>query len=212
MVPPGLLLAFAVASVLLILIPGPSVLFVLGRSIAYGRRAGLLSVLGNELGMLPAVALVALGVGALIAQSVVVFTVVKLVGAAYLVYLGVQAIRHRKRVTMTEAAAPPRSAGRLVLEGMVVGATNPKTIAFFVAVLPQFVDPAAGPVPLQLAELGLVFVLLALVLDSVWALLAGSARDWFARSPARVQRLQGAGGVMMIGLGGVLALSESRAA
>lgn len=212
MVPLSLLAAFALASVLLILIPGPSVLFVLGRSIAYGRRAGLLSVLGNALGMLPAVALVAIGVGALLARSELVFTIVKLVGAGYLVYLGVHAIVIRRRASAAvEIAPPPRSSARLVLEGFVVGATNPKTIAFFVAVLPQFVDPAAGSVPVQLAELGSVFVLLALLLDSAWALVAGTARDWFARSPKRVERLSATGGVMMIGLGGVLALSESRA-
>ena len=184
----------------------------LGRSIAYGRRAGILSVLGNALGMLPALVLVAVGVGTLVAQSALIFTIVKLVGAAYLVYLGVHAIVTRRRASAdVDVAPPPRSALRLVLEGVVVGATNPKTIAFFVAVLPQFVDRHAGPVPLQLAELGLVFILLALLLDSTWALAAGTARDWFARSPKRIERLSAAGGVMIIGLGGVLALSESRA-
>src|SRR5690242_3925223 len=146
MVPTPNLLAFAVASALLIMIPGPSVLFVLGRSISLGRRGGLLSVLGNALGMLPAIAAVALGVGALVAQSVVVFTVVKVVGAAYLVFLGIQAIRHRKERAQPDQSTAPRSTFRLLAEGFVVGITNPKTIAFFVAVLPQFVDHAAGAI------------------------------------------------------------------
>ncbi len=204
MVPWPNLLAFALASALLIVIPGPSVLFVLGRSLALGRRGGLLSVLGNALGMLPAIAAVALGIGALVAQSVVVFTIVKVLGAAYLVFLGVQAIRHRKVRAMPDAGAAPRTTFRLLLEGFIVGITNPKTIAFFVAVLPQFVDHGAGAIPLQLAQLGLFFFLLALVMDGTWALIAGSARDWFARSPKRVERLGAAGGVMMIGLGGTL--------
>jgi threonine/homoserine/homoserine lactone efflux protein len=210
MVPWPNLLAFALASALLIVIPGPSVLFVLGRSLALGRRGGLLSVLGNALGMLPAIAAVALGIGALVAQSVVVFTIVKVVGAAYLVFLGVQAIRHRKARAMPDASAVPRTTFRLLLEGFVVGITNPKTIAFFVAVLPQFVDHGAGAIPLQLAELGLLFFLLALVMDGTWALIAGSARDWFARSPKRVEHLGAAGGVMMIGLGGTLLVTGAK--
>jgi threonine/homoserine/homoserine lactone efflux protein len=211
MVPVPNLLAFVLASVLLIMLPGPSVLFVLGRSIALGRRGGLLSVLGNALGMLPAIAAVALGIGALVAQSVVVFTVVKIAGAAYLVFLGVQAIRHRRERAMPDQSVAPRSTLRLLAEGFVVGITNPKTIAFFVAVLPQFVAHDAGSIPLQLAELGLIFFGLALVMDSVWALVAGTARDWFAKSPRRVERLGAAGGVMMIGLGGVLLVTGSDA-
>jgi threonine/homoserine/homoserine lactone efflux protein len=209
MVPWPNLLAFALASAVLIMIPGPSVLFVLGRSISLGRRGGLLSVLGNALGMLPAIAAVALGVGALVAESVVVFTIVKVAGAAYLVFLGVQAIRHRRVTTVADAAVAPRSAARLVAEGFVVGITNPKTIAFFVAVLPQFVAHESGGIPVQLAELGLVFFAMALLMDGTWALLAGTARNWFARSPKRVERLGAAGGVMMIGLGGVLLVTGS---
>jgi threonine/homoserine/homoserine lactone efflux protein len=210
MVPWPNLLAFVLASVLLIVLPGPSVLFVLGRSIALGRRGGLLSVLGNALGMLPAIAAVALGVGALVAQSVVVFTIVKVIGAAYLVFLGVQAIRHRRARAMPDATTAPRSTMRLIAEGFVVGVTNPKTIAFFVAVLPQFVDLRAGAVPLQLAVLGLIFFVLALVMDGAWALIAGTARDWFGRSPKRIERMGAAGGVMMIGLGGTLLVTGAK--
>ncbi|MFT4030220.1 MAG: LysE family translocator [Protaetiibacter sp.] len=209
MVPAASLGAFAIAAVLLILVPGPSILFVIGRSIAYGRLAGVLSVVGNALGMLPLLMLVALGVGALVAQSVVVFTIIKVIGAGYLVYLGVQAIRHRDEVVEQEAGRP-RSVWRLLGEGFVVGVTNPKTIAFFVAVLPQFVDYSAGGIPWQLAELGIVFVSIALICDSCWALAAGTARAWFATSPRRIVRLRAAGGAMMIGLGGVLLLTGNK--
>ena len=210
MLPPSNLLAFLLASVVLLVMPGPSVLFVIGRSLALGRRGGLLSVVGNTLGMLPLLAAVALGVGALVASSVVVFTIVKLVGAAYLVWLGAQAIRHRHRAGSASAPVLRASAWRLLRQGFVVGITNPKTIAFFVAVLPQFVDYSAGAIPLQLLQLGVLFAVLALACDSVWALAAGSARDWFARSPRRLSALGATGGGMMIGLGGVLALSGAR--
>ncbi|MFJ3394307.1 LysE family translocator [Leifsonia aquatica] len=210
MVPGPSLLAFALASVALIVIPGPSVLFVIGRSLALGRAGGLLSVLGNALGMLPLVIAVALGIGALVAQSVVVFTVIKLVGAAYLVYLGIQAIRHRRHTAVTHEDQPSRSPWRILGEGFLVGLTNPKSLVFFVAVLPQFVDYGAGGIPLQLFELGVVFLVLALLFDSIWALAAGTARQWFGRSPKRVERLGAAGGVMMIGLGGVLALTGAK--
>ncbi|MCM3659177.1 LysE family translocator [Agromyces mediolanus] len=211
MVPASNLWAFVAASVVLIVVPGPSVLFVIGRSLALGRVGGLLSVVGNALGMIPLVAAVALGVGVVVAQSVVLFTIVKIVGALYLAYLGVQAIRHRRDASAAiTGRVARRSPWRLLGEGVLVGVTNPKTIAFFVAVLPQFVDFGAGAIPLQLATLGVVFVVLALACDSVWALAAGSARDWFARSPKRAEHLAATGGVMMIGLGGVLALSGTK--
>ncbi|WP_430646979.1 LysE family translocator [Agromyces sp. GXS1127] len=211
MVPASNLWAFVLASVVLIVIPGPSVLFVIGRSLALGRMGGLLSVVGNAAGMLPLVAAVALGVGTVVAQSVVLFTAVKIAGALYLVHLGVQAIRHRADAAdaVTRPVAP-RSPWRLLGEGFVVGVTNPKTIAFFVAVLPQFVAFEAGAIPLQMAVLGTAFVVLALACDSLWALAAGTARDWFARSPRRASHLAASGGVMMIGLGGVLALSGNK--
>ena len=208
MVPVENLWAFIVASIVLIVIPGPSVLFVIGRSLALGRLGGLLSVVGNALGMVPLVAAVALGVGALVAQSVVIFTIIKFAGALYLVYLGVQAIRHRAdAAAAVNGAVATRSHWRQLGEGFIVGVTNPKTIAFFVAVLPQFVDFTAGSIPLQLFELGVVFIVLALICDSVWALAASAARNWFARSPKRAAHLAATGGVMMIGLGGVLALT-----
>ena len=203
------LLAFALASVLLTLIPGPTVLFVIGRSLALGRRAGLWSVVGNTLGLLPIVVAVALGIGALVAESVLVFTVVKVIGAVYLVYLGVQAYRHRG--ADVDAAVPAsRSTLRIVRDGFVVGMSNPKAVVFLAAVLPQFVDHAAGGVTGQLLALGLVFMAVALVSDSCYAYAAGTARDWFSGSPRRLSRMQATGGLMMIGLGGSLALTGQK--
>ncbi|HIE60446.1 MAG TPA: LysE family translocator [Microbacterium sp.] len=209
MIPIENLLAFMLTSLVIIVIPGPSVLFVIGRAIALGRRAGVLSVVGNALGTIPAVIAVAFGVGAIVASSVVAFTVIKIAGALYLVYLGIQAIRHR-HAHIPGIQQRPTRARRLLAEGFIVGLTNPKTIAFFVAVLPQFVDPTAGPVWMQLLLLGLVFEALALASDSIWALAAGTARAWFARSPRRISTLSATGGVMMIGLGGALALTGSK--
>jgi len=202
MIPLDNLVAFAVASVVIIVIPGPSVLFVIGRSLSLGRRAGVLSVVGNALGTVPAVLAVAFGVGAIVASSVVAFTAIKIIGAAYLV-----AVSDRLH---PDTVRSPTSAGKLLRQGFIVGVTNPKTIAFFVAVLPQFVSPTAGPVWAQLLLLGLTFQTLALVCDSVWALAAGTARTWFARSPRRMSTLSGTGGVMMIGLGGTLALTGAK--
>lgn len=205
------LLAFALASLILIVIPGPSVLFVIGRSLSLGRRGGLVSVLGNELGGLVPICLVALGVGSLVAESVVLFTVVKIVGAVYLLHLGVQAIRHRRDEDDAPVGSPARTSSRRVLrQGFVVGATNPKTIVFFVAVLPQFVDIRAGSVPLQMLVLGLVFTMVAFVCDGAWAVVAGTARGWFSSSPRHLARTRATGGGMMIGLGGTLLLAGNK--
>jgi threonine/homoserine/homoserine lactone efflux protein len=210
MLPLQNLLAFALVSALLIAVPGPSVLFVIGRSLALGRRGGLLSVIGNAAGELVQIAGVALGLGVVLAESVLLFTVVKFAGAAYLIYLGIQAVLHRRGGSAGPDPSRPATTRRILREGFIVGATNPKSVVFFVAVLPQFVDHAAGAIPLQLALLGATFLAIALVSDSIWALAAGTARQWFARSPRRVAAVTTTGGVMMIGLGGTLALTGSK--
>jgi threonine/homoserine/homoserine lactone efflux protein len=205
------LIAFVLAALVLIVIPGPSVLFTIGRALALGRIGGLLSVLGNALGLLPIIGLVAIGVGGIVARSVVLFTIVKVIGALYLMFLGVQAIRHRNRTA--EAAisgALPRSHWRQLGEGFVVGITNPKTIAFFVAVLPQFADLDAGAVPVQMIQLGLIFFVIALISDGIWALAAAGARTWFGRSPKRIAALSATGGGLMIGLGGILLFTGNK--
>lgn len=207
MVPATNLMAFALAALILIVVPGPSVLFVIGRTLALGRRGGLLSVLGNAAGELLQVAAVALGAGVVLAQSALLFGVVKFAGAAYLIYLGFAAIRHRGAGGSAAAGPPPASTVRILREGFIVGATNPKSLVFFLAVLPQFVDYSAGAIPLQLVILGVLFLAIALASDSGWALIAGRARRWFAGSPRRVAALGTTGGVMMLGLGGTLALA-----
>ena len=167
-------------------------------------------MLGNACGQLLQVAAVALGVGVLVAQSVLLFSAVKFAGAAYLIYLGVQAIKDRKVPAGPEGRPTATRPRRLVAEGAVVGATNPKSVVFFVAVLPQFVDYPSGSIPLQLGILGAVFLVIAVVSDSLWAVAAGTAREWFARSPRRVSTVKATGGALMIGLGGTLALTGSK--
>ncbi|MEV6782635.1 LysE family translocator [Streptomyces sp. NPDC051098] len=196
------LLAFAAMSFLLIVIPGPSVLFVVGRALAQGRRSALTTVVGNTLGACVLVVAVALGVGAVVERSVVVFTTLKLVGAAYVVYLGIKAARERGSLHAAfPGGTPAHSSWRTLADGFAVGVANPKTIVFFAAVLPQFVDRGQGDVTAQMLLLGLVFNIIALASDSVWGLVAATARSWFARSPRRLALVGGVGGVTMIGLG-----------
>lgn len=202
-------IAFLVASILFIQVPGPSVLFMLGRALTVSLRDALVSVVGNGLGLVTQVLLVAIGLGAVVAASATAYTALKLVGAAYVVWLGVQAIRHRgdARRALLENAPEPERAGKALGTGFVVGVTNPKTIVFFVAFLPQFTS-ASAPAGPQLALLGLVFGVLAITSDSIWAVLAGRARRWFARRPERLDKLGAAGGVLMIGLGSTMAVAE----
>lgn len=202
------LVAFLAASVVFIALPGPSVLFAIGRALTVGRRDALLSVSGNALGLLVQVGFLAVGLGALVEASATAYTVLKLVGAGYVIYLGVQAIRHRADARLALAApggARPTSARRAVWTGFVVGATNPKTIVFFAAFLPQFTNDAAPAAP-QLLFLGLLFGVLALCQDSILALVASQARTWFSREPRRLDHLSVTGGLAMIGLGAGLAL------
>jgi threonine/homoserine/homoserine lactone efflux protein len=208
MLPTSHLLAFALISFALIIVPGPNVLFVISRSLMLGRAAGVGTAAGGQIGVYLQVVAVAFGVGALVERSVAIFTVIKLAGAAYLVYLGVQAIRHRGSLREAlEVAAQPRSLGRILWDGIAVGATNPKVIVFFAAVLPQFVNRSAGHVQVQMLLLGSVFLAIAVVCDSSWALAAGTARGWLARSPRRLEMIGGAGGLAMIGIGASLALT-----
>ncbi|MFI5959154.1 LysE family translocator [Cryptosporangium sp. NPDC051539] len=196
------LLAFAAMSFVLIIVPGPSVLFVIGRALAQGHRAALTTVAGNSLGCYVLIAAVAFGIGSIVERSVLVFTILKLAGAAYLIYLGVKAWRRRRSLQAAFAGADaPRGALRTFGEGFTVGVSNPKTIVFFAAVLPQFVDRGQGHVATQMLILGLVFTLMALTCDGIWGLAASTARDWFARSPQRLSMIGGIGGLTMIGLG-----------
>lgn len=205
------LLAFTLAGVVLVVIPGPSVLFIVGRALAHGRRAALTSVAGNTVGATLVVLAVALGLGAVAERSIAMFTVLKLVGAGYLVYLGVQTFRSRGDLAAALGSGPVGDDRRLFRQGVLVGATNPKVLVFFTAFLPQFTDPTAGSSTTQMLVLGLLFALIASVLDSMWGLAAGTARDWFATSPRRLSRLGGVGGITLIGLGAALAVTGRRA-
>ncbi|MFE2721497.1 LysE family translocator [Kitasatospora sp. NPDC059327] len=196
------LVAFAAMSLVVIAVPGPSVLFVIGRALAHGRRTALATVLGNFLGCYALVPAVALGLGTLVQDSATTLTAVKLAGAAYLVHLGIQALRRRDRLraamTVTDEE---RSDLRTVLDGFLVGVTNPKCLVFLVAVLPQFVNHDADRIPLQMMVLGLVPAVIGLLCDSLWGLGASAARTWFAGSDRRLSLLGGAGGVALICLG-----------
>lgn len=195
-------------SFLLIVIPGPSMLFVIGRALAQGHRAALTTVVGNTLGSYVLVVAVALGVGAVVERSVLVFTVLKLAGAAYLVHLGVKAVRQRGSLHAAFTRDDPALGGlRTLREGFAVGVANPKTIVFFAAVLPQFADQGQGHVAVQMLLLGLVFNVIAVASDSVWGLIAATTRSWFARSPQRLALVGGAGGLAMIGLGVTVAVT-----
>jgi threonine/homoserine/homoserine lactone efflux protein len=207
--PPGdHLLEFAITAFVLIVVPGPSVLFVVSRGVALGRRAALATVIGNTGGVMVQAILVALGLGALVERSDAVFTVVKLVGAAYLVLLGVRMLRNRHALArLHDATEVPKGTRRIVREGFVVGLTNPKAVIVFTVVLPQFADPSRGHVPLQLLVLGGLFLTIGVLSDSAWAIAAGTARTWIARSRGRLDAIAGAGGVVLIGLGLRLAVT-----
>ncbi|THV40147.1 LysE family translocator [Glycomyces buryatensis] len=205
----GQLLAFLAASTIMILIPGPSVMFAIGRALSYGRRKAILGVIGNSLGVFCTSALAAVGLGAVIQQSALAFAIVKYVGAAYLIFLGVKALRDRKGA-LTIPDADQRGAGRTamsIFEGFLVGVLNPKVVLFFVALLPQFVNPGAGSATLQMLLLGAIFGAIAMLLDTGWVLVASAARDKL-RAPRAGRILNGVGGTSLIGLGVAAAAGE----
>jgi threonine/homoserine/homoserine lactone efflux protein len=153
----------------------------------------------------------AFGIGTIVEDSVLVFTVIKLVGAAYLVFLGVQAVRHRRQLAQVlETTCEPKTTRRLWRDAFVVGVANPKTIVFFAAVLPEFVNRSAGQVPVQLLVLGAIFVAMALISDSIWAVAAAGVRAWLTRRPRRLELVGGLSGLAIIGIGVRLALAGRR--
>ena len=213
MLPTHHLVAFLLTVYVLILIPGPSVLFVVSRGVALGRRAALATVAGNASGFALQLLLVSIGVGSIVARSDAVFTTLKLLGAAYLVFLGVKNIRERKALAALFApsvAAEPKPLRRIVREGFFVGATNPKGVIIFTAILPQFIDRSQGHVTLQLVLLGAICIGIALLSDGAWALASGTARQWLGRSSRRLETMTGVGGAMLIALGVGLAATTRR--
>src|ERR1019366_8832178 len=209
MLPTRHLLEFLLTVYVVILIPGPSVLFVVSRGIALGRRAALATVLGNSSGFATQLALVSLGLGAIIARSDTVFVILKLLGAAYLVYLGVRNIRDRKAMAglLRVRESEPKPLRRIIREGYIVGVTNPKGLIIFTAILPQFIERSHGHATLQLLTLGALCIGLASLSDGAWGLGSGTARAWLGRSPKRLERLSATGGVMLVGLGVGLAVT-----
>jgi threonine/homoserine/homoserine lactone efflux protein len=203
------LVAFCLTSLVIILVPGPSVLFVLARGIAWGRAVALLTVLGNSLGVLVLSAAVAVGLGPLLTRSAVGTEVIEVAGGCYLVWLGADALRHRRAhaAAMQGRGGVRPSGARAVRQGFVVGLFNPKALVFFVAVFPHFVDTAAGHVTLQLLVLGALFATLAMLSDGAWGLGAGTARDRLLGAPRVLVGLRTAGGAVMVGLGTLIIAS-----
>jgi threonine/homoserine/homoserine lactone efflux protein len=204
----GQVLGFALASLVLIVIPGPGVLFVVGRALAHGRRSALATACGHAAGNYVVAACVAFGLGELLERSAEVFVIVKVAGALYLIWLGVQAIRHRTSLAEAmEVATTPRVGWRAARDGAVVGLTNPKAYILFGAILPQFVNRSAGHLPEQMLLLALISVGIGAVSDSTWGFAASAVRAWFGRSPRRTEMVGGAGGLAMIGVGVTVALT-----
>jgi threonine/homoserine/homoserine lactone efflux protein len=202
------LAVFAVAALALLLVPGPAVAYVVARSIHQGRRAGLASVLGLHVGTLVHVAAATVGLSALIVSSAVAFTAVKIAGAVYLIGLGLWTLLSRGSETEV-ALGGERNLRRAFVQGIVVNVLNPKTALFFLAFLPQFVDRDASHPAVQIAVLGMLFVLLGLVTDSLYAIVAGTVGNVLRRSRRFLRAQRYVTGTVYVGLGVATALGGS---
>ena len=199
---------FVVASISLLLIPGPAVLYVITRSIHQGRRAGIVSMMGLHVGTLFHVTAAALGLSAILVSSALAFSVVKLLGAGYLIYLGVRTLMTREETAEADAVRPA-SLRRVFSQGVVVNVLNPKLALFFFAFLPQFADSTRGAVGLQMLLFGLLFIGMGMITDSSYALLAGTLGGWLRRSRTFARFRRYVAGTIYIGLGLTLAVSAS---
>jgi threonine/homoserine/homoserine lactone efflux protein len=206
---PASLGVFVLAALLLLVTPGPAVLYIVARSIDQGRQAGLVSMLGVHAGTLVHVAAAAAGLSAVLAASATAFTVVKYLGAAYLVYLGLRRLLDRAPSAATGPVQAPQLR-RAFVDGVIVNVLNPKTALFFLAFLPQFVDVSRGQVGAQILALGGVFVALGLVTDGGYALTAGTAAQWLRGHPRFLASERWVSGGMYIGLGLAAALTSSQ--
>lgn len=200
------LLGFVAAALVVLLIPGPAVLYVLARSLSQGQRAGLVSVLGLSAGALVHVAAATAGLSAILLTSATAFGVVKMLGAVYLIGLGIRALLSRQSAPGLDVAAP-RSMSRLFTHGVFVSVLNPKIAVFFLAFLPQFAQPSRGPIPQQVMFLGLLYVALALVTDTAYALLASRIRSWLGTRVIHGPLPRYASGVVYMGMGVSTALA-----
>ena len=200
---------YLIAAIIIILAPGPSVLFVIARAVAWGRKIAVLTVAGNVMGSFVLSTLVALGLGPILQKWHITYIAVQWAGGLYLMYLGFDAIRKRAvhAADMTNQGPTAPSPRQSIRDGFWGGVLNPKAIVFFAAVLPQFVDIKGGHVTVQLIFLGLVFCVLAFISDGMWGLLAGTARAWLATDNRRLERLRGTGGTIMILLGVAVLIS-----
>lgn len=220
-------IAITLASVVIIVVPGPSVMFVIGRALSYGRGIAIASIVGNTIGCYTVGVVIALGLGPLLERSELLFQVLKWGGVLYLLYLGVQAIRHaaplsdaaqssgaeadgqgeqllKRAKRRPSRSTTPRSAVR---DGFIIGVTNPKVLVIFTAIVPQFINPASGGAAAQMLLLGLVPILIGLVSDAAWAVAAAKARSWLARSPKRMTWIGRVGGISILGVALSVALT-----
>jgi threonine/homoserine/homoserine lactone efflux protein len=198
---PATLALFMAASLALAVVPGPAVLYIVAQSVDQGRLAGLVSASGIATGGLVHVVAATIGLSSLLASSATAFTIVKYAGAAYLIFLGVRRLTTREQQLEEEVGRSPRTRRRLFADGVIVNVLNPKTALFFLAFLPQFVDPDAGSAWLQILALGLVFVAIAFCSDSLWALAAGTLGSWLRRSRWYLGVKRWVTGTVFVGLG-----------
>ena len=209
MVIPSRLAEYIVAAMVIILAPGPSVLFVIARAISWGRKVAIFTVAGNVTGSFVLSLFVAIGLGPILQQSDIAYTGIQWGGALYLIYLGIDAIKHRAvhAADMRNQGESAPTVFRSIRDGFWVGSLNPKALVFYAAVLPQFIDRERGNLTAQLIFLGAIFSILAFISDGTWGFLAGTARQWLATEAKRLERLRASGGSIMILLGVAVLIS-----
>jgi threonine/homoserine/homoserine lactone efflux protein len=197
------ILTFIAFALVIIAIPGPSVMFAISRALVLGKRGALLTVVGNGIGVFIQALAVSVGLGVLIQSNELLMHIIRLTGAGFLIYLGITAIRHRRDgLDLTAPVVVPRSS-HILRESILVGLSNPKTIVFFSAAFPQFVVASGTPIVFQMILLSVIFVVFGISGDAIYALSAGAARDWFAKSQGRVIAMRTIGGIAMTTLGAV---------
>jgi threonine/homoserine/homoserine lactone efflux protein len=209
MVIPSRLTEYIVAAMVIILAPGPSVLFVIARAISWGRKVAIFTVAGNVTGSFVLSVFVAIGLGPILQRSELAYSGIQWAGGLYLIYLGIDAIKHRAvhATDMRNLGDSSPTVARSIRDGFWVGSLNPKAIVFYAAVLPQFIDRERGSVTAQLILLGAIFSTLAFISDGMWGLLAGTARHWLATDAKRLEKLRAGGGSIMIILGVAVLIS-----
>ena len=212
MIIPTRLPEYLVVVLVIVLVPGPSVLFIIARAIAWGKKTALSTVLGNVSGTFTLASLIAVGIGPILQRSNIAYLAVQYGGGLYLIYLGFNAIKHRvlHAEDMTIKNGDQPTLRQSIRDGFWVGFLNPKAIVFYAGVIPQFIDRDRGHVTWQLFFLGFLFACVALIFDGSWGLLAGVARQWFATSQKRIENMRVSGGVIMMILGLLVIVSAIR--